>query len=417
MNQACQASLSITNTQSSLKLLSIESVMPSSHLILCCPLLLLPPIPPSIRVFSNESTLSMRWPKYWHFSFSISSSYEHPRLISFRMDWLDLLAVQGTLKSLLQYHSSKASILQRSAFFTVWLSVKVSHCYCVACQFLFLCLLVFFLCIEVLLCFSCCHVWMWELDCEEDWALKNWTELNCVRCIDIYNCYVFLLDWSLDHYVVEYDHLKSVVTNWRWAPSRDTTHNIPKANPCPRAFVKDWIVVFPPDSCGEILNHPPHTHLPQCDGVRGWSLKWVHFSCWVMSYSLQPHESQHASPPCPSPTPRVHSDSRPSSQWCQPSITSSVVPFSSCPQSLPASESFPMSQLFTWGGQSIRVSVLASFLPKKSQGWSPLEWTGWISLQSEVSLESFFQHHNSKASILQCSAFFTVQLGVKISYC
>ena len=100
----------------------MESAMPSSHLILCCPLLLLPPIPPSIRVFSNESTLCIRWPKYWSFSFSISPSNEHPGLKSFRMDWLDLLAVQGTLKSLLQYHSSKASILQRSAFFTVQLS-------------------------------------------------------------------------------------------------------------------------------------------------------------------------------------------------------------------------------------------------------------------------------------------------------
>ena len=110
-----------TNSQSSLKLMSIESVMPSSHLILCRPLLLLPPIPPSIRVFSNESTLRMRWPKYWSFSFNISPSNEHPGLI-FRMDWLDLLAVQGTLKSLLQHHSSKASILWCSAFFTVQLS-------------------------------------------------------------------------------------------------------------------------------------------------------------------------------------------------------------------------------------------------------------------------------------------------------
>ena len=104
---ACQASLSITNSQSSLRLTFIESVMPSSHLILCCPLLLLPPIPPSIKVVSNESTLRMRWPKYWSFSFSIIPSKEHPGLISFRMHWLDLLAVQGTLKSLLQHHSSK----------------------------------------------------------------------------------------------------------------------------------------------------------------------------------------------------------------------------------------------------------------------------------------------------------------------
>ena len=119
---ACQASLSITNSWSLLKLMPIEAVMPSSHLILCCPLLLLPPIPPSIRVFSNESTLHMRWPKYWSFSFSIGPSNEQPGLISFRMDWLHLLAVQGTLKSLLQHHSSKASIFRRSAFFTVQLS-------------------------------------------------------------------------------------------------------------------------------------------------------------------------------------------------------------------------------------------------------------------------------------------------------
>ena len=116
---ASQASLSITNSQSSLKLTSIQSVMPSNHLILCRPLLLLPPIPPSIRVFSSESALRMRWPKYWSFSFSISPSSEHPGLISFRMDWVDLFAVQGTLRGLLQHHSSKASILQRSAFFTV----------------------------------------------------------------------------------------------------------------------------------------------------------------------------------------------------------------------------------------------------------------------------------------------------------
>ena len=118
---ACQASLSITNSQSLLKLMSIESMMSSSHLILRHPLLLLPPIPPSIRVFSDKSALLMRWPKYWSFSFSISPSNEHPGLISFRMDWFNL-AVQGTLKSLLQHHSSKASIFRHSAFFTVQLS-------------------------------------------------------------------------------------------------------------------------------------------------------------------------------------------------------------------------------------------------------------------------------------------------------
>ena len=117
-----QASLFITNSRSLPRLMSIESVMPCNHLILCCPLLLPPSIFASIRVFSNESALCIRWPKYWHFSFNISPSNEHPGLISFRMDWLALLAVQGTLKSLLQYHSSKASILQLSAFFIVQLS-------------------------------------------------------------------------------------------------------------------------------------------------------------------------------------------------------------------------------------------------------------------------------------------------------
>ena len=125
---------------------------------------------------------------------------------------------------------------------------------------------------------------------------------------------------------------------------------------------------------------------------------------------MRPHELQHARPPCPSLTPGVHSDSRPSSQWCHPAISSSVVPFSSCPQSLPASESFPMTQLFAWGGQSSGVSALASFLPKKPQGWYPSEWTGWISLQSK-GLKSLLQHHSSKASILRCPAFFTVQVS------
>ena len=109
----------------------------------------------------------------------------------------------------------------------------------------------------------------------------------------------------------------------------------------------------------------------------------VQFSCSVVFDSLRPHESQHVRPPCPSPTPGVHSDSRPSSQWCHPAISSSVVPFSSCSQSFPVSESFPMGQLFAWGGQSTGVLALASFLPKNTQGWSPLEWTGWISLQSK----------------------------------
>ena len=117
-----------------------------------------------------------------------------------------------------------------------------------------------------------------------------------------------------------------------------------------------------------------------------------------MSDSLRPHESQHTRSPCPSPTPGVHSGLHPSSQWCHPAISSFVVPFSSCPQSLPASKSFPMSQLFAWGGQSTEVSALASFLPKKSQGWSPSEWTGWISLQSKgLSRRTAIQPRNPTA--------------------
>jgi len=130
-----------------------------------------------------------------------------------------------------------------------------------------------------------------------------------------------------------------------------------------------------------------------------------------MSNSLRPHESQHARSPYPSPTPRVHSNSHSLSQWCQPAISSSVIPFSSCPQSLLASESFPKSQLFAWGGQSTGVSAFTSFLPKKSQGWSPSEWTGWISLQSKWVSRVFSNTTVQKASILQCSAFFTVQLS------
>ena len=135
----------------------------------------------------------------------------------------------------------------------------------------------------------------------------------------------------------------------------------------------------------------------------------VQFSRSVVSDSLRPHELQHARPPCPSPTPGVHSDSHPLSRWCYPAISSSVVPFSSCPQSCPASESFQMSQLFTSGGQSIGISASTSVLPMNTQDWFPLRLTGLI-LQSKGH-KSFLQHHSSKPSILQCSAFFIVQLS------
>ena len=198
---ARQASLSITNSRSSPKFMCIEPVMPSSHLILCRPLLLLPPIPPSIRVFSNESALPIRWPKCWNFSFNISLSNEYSGLISFRI-YMDIYMDKRT-------------------------QIKLPY------------------------------------------------------------------------------------------------------------------------------------------------LSSVQFSHSVVSDSLRPHESQHVRPPCSSPSPRVHSDSHPSSPWCHPAISSSVIPFSSCPQSLPASGFFPIRQLFSWGGQSTGASALASFLPKKSQGWSP----------------------------------------------
>ena len=135
------------------------------------------------------------------------------------------------------------------------------------------------------------------------------------------------------------------------------------------------------------------------------SISSVQFRSSVMSDSLRPHESQHARPPCPLPTPRVHPDSRPSSRWCHPAISSSVVPFSSCCQSQPASESFPMSQLFAWGGQSTGVSALASFLPKRFRGWSPSEWISWISLQSK-GLSRVFSN-----TTVQKHQFFSAQLS------
>ena len=130
-----------------------------------------------------------------------------------------------------------------------------------------------------------------------------------------------------------------------------------------------------------------------------------------MSDSLRPHESKHTMLPCPSPTPGAHPNPCPSSRWCHPAILSSVVPFSACPQSFPAPGSFPMSQLFAWGGQNIGVSASTSVLPMNTQDWSPLGWTGWISLQSKGLSKSLLQHHSSKASILLHSAFFILQLS------
>ena len=169
-------------------------------------------------------------------------------------------------------------------------------------------------------CFSNGNVWIWELDQNEVWVPKNW-------CF-----WIIVLEKTLES-PLDSKEIK-------WVNSEGN---------------KPWIFI-------------------------GSSFQ---FSRSAVSYSLGPHESQHTRPPCLSPTPGVHWDSRPLSQWCHPAISSSVIPFSSWPQPLPESETFPMSQLFTWGSQSTGVSVLASFLPKKSQGWFPLEWTGWISLQSK----------------------------------
>ena len=223
--------------------------MPSSHLILCHPLLLLPPIPPSIRAFSNQSTLRMRQPKYWSFSFSISPSNEHPGLI-FRIDQLDLLGLQGDQSN---------PFWRRSALGFLW---------------------------------------------------KEW-------------CY------------------------------RERSQN-PNLNTLPYSHLKSEFQV-------------------QFSSVQSLSRVWLFATPCIAACqaSLSITKS------------RIHSNSHPSSQWCHPAISSSVVPFSSCPQSLPASEPFPMSQLFAWGGQSTGVSAFTSFLPKKPQRWSPSEWPVWISLQSK----------------------------------
>ena len=205
------------------------------------------------------------------------------------MDWLDLLAVQGTLKSLLQLHSSKASILLCSAFFIV----QLSH--------------------------------------------PNMTTGKTIA----------LTRWTFDGKVM------SLLCN----------------------MLSRLIITFLPRS--------KHLLISWLQSPSAAIFSSVQFSCSVVSYSLRPHELQHARPPCPAPTPGVHPNSCPLSRWCHPAISSSVVPFSSCPQSFPASESFPMSQLFVWGGQTTGVSALAPVLPKNTQDWSPSEWTGWISLQSK----------------------------------
>ena len=182
--------------------------------------------------------------------------------------------------------------------------------------------------------------------------------------------------------------------NWS-TPGLPVDHQLPESTQTHVRCVSDTIK----------QSHPLSSPSPPALNLSQHQFSSVQFSRSVMSNSLRPHESKHTRPPCPSPTPRVYSSSCPLSQWCYPAISSSVVPFSSCPQSLPASESFPMSQLFTWGGQSIGVSALASFLPKNTQGWSPSEWTGWISLQSKGLSRVF------SSTTVQKHQFFGVQLS------
>ena len=227
---------------------------------------------PSIRVFSSKSSLCIRWPKNWSFSFSVSLSNECSGLISFRIDWFDLLSVQGILNSL-------------------------------------------------------------------DWLIQC-----AIR--------IYFLSCMLINYIMN----------------------------SPFSLIKKIFI-------GVLLLYNVVLVSAVQEGksaIRSDQIRSVAQSC----PTLRPHELQHARPPCPSPTPGAHWDSRLLSQWCHPAISSSVVPFSSCPQSLPASESFPMSQLFAWDGQSTGVSASASFLPKKSQGWSPSEWTGWTPCSPGDSQES-----------------------------
>ena len=276
-------------SMSLLKLISSDPMMLSnqSHP-------LLPASPPALNFsqhpgsFYSESALCNRCPKYWSFSFNISSSNEYSGLISFRVDWFGLLAVQETLKSLLQHHNLKASILWHSTFFTVQLS----------------------------------------------------------------------------HPYVTTGKTKALTL---------------------RTFV------------GKVMSLLFNT-------LSRFVISSVQFSHSVMSDSLRPHESQHARPPCPSPTPGVHQNPCPLSRWCHLTISSSVVPFPSCPQSFPASWSFQMSQFFTSGGQSIRVSASTSVLPMNIQVWSLLGWTGWISLQSN-GLSRVFSN-----TTVQKHQFFSTQL-------
>ena len=231
--------------------------MPSRYLTLCRPFLLLPPIPPSIRVFSNESTLHMRWPKYWSFSFSIIPSKEHPGLMSFSMDWLDLLAVQGTLKNLLQHHSSKASILQHLAFFTV----QLSHPYMTTGKTI---------------------------------ALTRRTFVGKVMSL--------LLNMLSRLAITFFPRSKHLLISWLQSPSAVVLE--------PPKIKSATVSNVSPSICREVMGPYQNQTSKLYQNYLPFQFSSVAQSC----PTLRPHESQHTRPPCPSPTPRVHSDSRPSSR-------------------------------------------------------------------------------------------------------
>ena len=336
--------------------------MPSSHLILCCPLLLPTSIFPSIRVFSNESALRLRWSMYWILSFSISPSNEYSGLISFRMDWMDLLTVQGTLKSLLQHHSSKARVFWCSAFFIV----QLSHPYMTTGKTIALTRtfvgkvmsLLFNMMSRLFITFlprrkHLLISWLQYKDNSKYW------NYNIVQCLS--HVWLSVTPWTVTCQApVPMEFSRQEYWSGEPFPSPGGLTNL-RTDPGSAALQAYFL-----------LSEPQR--------LLGLS---VQFSRSVVSSSLQPHARQHSRLSCPLPTPRACSNSCPLSRWYHPTISSSVIPLSSCLQSFPASGYFLMSQLFASSGQGIGASASASVLPVNIQDWFPLGLTGWISLQSK----------------------------------
>ena len=314
-------------------------VMPSSHLILCHPLVLLPSIFPSSSVFSNKLALCIKWSKYWSFSFSISPSNVYSGLITFRIDWFDLLVVQGTPVNFEGMQFSPQMWV--TTYFAWGEGVPVLQ----ICKLFLSPLNLNSDLSSVDRDPSSTHWdgnWNWQmggLDANADFLLSVvQAEVLCPRA----------LSWDGGRYL-GYDSITAFISQAAFTPQR----------------------VVPSQVFACICSHFFLVSTTQ----HQTSFSSVQFSRSVVSDSLRPHESQHIRPPCPLPTPGVRSDSHPSSQWCHSTISSWVVPFSSCPQSLPASESFPMSQLFAWGGQSTGVSALANQLSLRNEaGGGKMTW-------------------------------------------